>query len=159
MKSAVYPGTFDPITIGHIDIARRAAKLFDQVYVLILDHSAKQTLFTLAQRRSLCERSLASFSNIKVCTHAGLTLDFARSVHAAALIRGVRQVKDYEYEWNQATCNAHIDSDIETVLLFAQAKYAFISSSAVKDFARYHQNLAGLVNEETARALEAKFRD
>lgn len=159
MKCAVYPGTFDPITVGHIDIAIRSAKLFDQVYVLILDHQAKQTLFTLDERYSLCERALASFPNIKVCTYDGLTLDFARSVHAAALIRGIRQVKDYEYEWNQAACNAHIDSSIETILLFAQAEHAFISSSAVKDFARYHQNLEGLVCKEVAQALEAKFRD
>lgn len=159
MKKAVYPGTFDPMTIGHIDIARRAAKLFDQVIVLILEHSAKQTLFTLEERRRLCESYLADDANIRVATHSGLTLDFVHSLHADALIRGVRQVKDYEYEWNQAACNAHIDAQVETVLLFAQAEYAYISSSAVKDFARYHQNLDGMVNEVTAQALKRKFDD
>lgn len=159
MSCAVYPGTFDPMTIGHLDIAKRAAKLFDEVYVLILGHDAKQTLFTLEERRLLCEQALCSIPNIKVCAYTGLTLDFARSVHADALIRGVRQIKDYEYEWNQAMCNARIDPDIETVFLLARAEFAFISSSAVKDFARYHQKLDGLVSVEVAQALERKYRD
>ncbi len=159
MSCAIYPGTFDPMTIGHIDIVKRAAKLFDELYVLILDHSAKQTLFTLAERKELCEHCLVTIPNVKVCTHDGLTLDFARSHHAGALIRGVRQIKDYEYEWNQAMCNDHIDCNIETILLFARPEHAFISSSTVKDFARYHQDLNGLVNQEVAIALEKKYRD
>lgn len=158
MKIALYPGTFDPITIGHIDIAKRAAQLFDQVYVLVLDHQAKQTLFNVSKRCELAAEALHDVANIQVLPHNGLTLDMARKLNACALIRGVRQIKDYEYELNQAACNAHIDDRIETILLFAKPQYAFISSTAVKEFARYHQALDALVSPHVAEALEEAYR-
>jgi len=158
MKTAVYPGTFDPITIGHMDIVRRAATLFDTVYVVIIDHDAKHTLFTADERCRMAQSSLQKIRNVKVAVHRGLTLDFARKVNACALIRGVRQVKDYEYECNQAACNARIHPEIETVLLLSKPEYAFLSSSSVKDFAAYHQDLQGLVSDVVAKALIDKYR-
>lgn len=158
MKTAVYPGTFDPITIGHIDIAKRAAQLFDHVYVVVLDHNAKHTLFDAQKRCELAAEALREVANITVLSHDGLTLDKAKELGACAFIRGVRQQRDYEYELNQASCNAHIDENVETILLFAKAQYAFISSTAVKEFALYHQSLDGLVSESVAKALEEAYR-
>ncbi len=158
MKIAVYPGTFDPITIGHIDIAKRSAKLFDKVYVLVSTHQNKTMLFDPSQRLSMAQDALKDVGNIEVLAHDGLTLTRAKQLHACALIRGVRQLKDYEYELNQAMCNAYIDADIETILLFADAKYAFVSSSAIKELARYHQPLEHLVSDMVADALNKAYQ-
>lgn len=159
MKTVIYPGTFDPITIGHIDVVERASKLFDKLYVVVLDNTSKQTLFTKEERLALCQESLAHLPNV-ICVHYdGLTLDFAHSVSACAMIRGIRQVKDYEYELNNASCNAWIDPNIETILMFSKQEYSFVSSTSIKEFALFHQNLKGLVSECVERALREKFND
>lgn len=159
MRVAIYPGTFDPITIGHIDVVERACKLFDEVYVVILDNTAKKTLFTKEERRSLTQASLSHIPNAKAVVHHGLTLEFAHEVGACAMIRGIRQVKDYEYELNNAACNAWIDPEIETILMFSKQEYAFVSSTSIKEFAMFHQNLKGLVSEPVALALQEKYKD
>lgn len=158
MKTAIYPGTFDPITIGHIDVVERACKIFDEVYVVVLENQAKQTLFTKEERLALVTTSLAHIPNAQAVFYDGLTLDFARSVSACAMIRGIRQVKDYEYELNNASCNAWIDPTIETILMFSKQEYAFVSSTSIKEFAMYHQNLKGLVSECVEKALQEKFQ-
>lgn len=159
MRVAIYPGTFDPITIGHIDVVERACKLFDEVYVVILDNTSKKTLFTKEERRSLTQASLSHIPNAKAVVHHGLTLEFAHEVGACAMIRGIRQVKDYEYELNNASCNAWIDPEIETILMFSKQEYAFVSSTSIKEFAMFHQNLKGLVSEPVALALQEKYKD
>lgn len=159
MKTAIYPGTFDPITIGHLDVVERACKLFDEVYVVILDNGAKSTLFTKEERLALTQASLSHIPNAKAVIHHGLTLDFAHEVQACAMIRGIRQVKDYEYELNNASCNAWIDSNIETILMFSKQEYAFVSSTSIKEFAMFHQTLKGLVSEPVEKALQEKFKD
>lgn len=157
MKTAIYPGSFDPITIGHIDIVKRSAMMFDEVIVVILNNMAKQPLFTIEERCQLASKSLKGLSNVKVDVFDGLTLDYARQVNACALIRGIRSSMDFEYEQQQALCNRHIDSDIETVFLMSDPAYSFISSSAVKEFAAYHQSLDGLVSDCVKEAIIRKF--
>ncbi len=157
MKTAIYPGSFDPITIGHIDIVKRSAMMFDEVIVVILNNMAKQPLFTIEERCQLASKSLKGLSNVKVDVFDGLTLDYARQVNACALIRGIRSSIDFEYEQQQALCNRHIDSDIETVFLMSDPAYSFISSSAVKEFAAYHQSLDGLVSDCVKEAIIRKF--
>ena len=157
MKTAIYPGSFDPITIGHIDIVKRSAMMFDEVIVVILNNMAKQPLFTIEERCQLASKCLKGLSNVKVDVFDGLTLDYARQVNACALIRGIRSSIDFEYEQQQALCNRHIDSDIETVFLMSDPAYSFISSSAVKEFAAYHQSLDGLVSDCVKEAIIRKF--
>ncbi len=157
MRTAIYPGTFDPITNGHIDIIKRAAALFDELIVVVLTNRAKQPLFSMQERLRLAKESLSFIANVRVVAYDGLTLDYAREVNACAMIRGIRSVSDYEYEQLQAACNKHIDKQIETLLLLSDPAYAFISSTAVKEFAAYHQSLDGLVSECVKQALLDKF--
>lgn len=157
MRTAIYPGSFDPITNGHISIVKRAANVFDELYVVILNNRAKQPLFSIEERYHFAQESLKELSNVKVAVSEGLTLDFAHQVNACALIRGVRSNIDYEYEQLQALCNRHIDPNLETIFLMSEPDYAFVSSTAVKEFAAYHQNLDGLVSECVKQALLNKF--
>ena len=157
MKTAIYPGSFGPITIGHIDIVKRSAMMFDEVIVVILNNMAKQPLFTSEERCLLASESLKELSNVKVDVFNGLTLAYARQVNACALIRGIRNSLDFEYEQQQAFCNRHIDPDIETVFLMSDPAYSFISSSAVKEFAAYRQSLDGLVSDCVKEAIIRKF--
>lgn len=158
MKTAIFPGTFDPITSGHMDIAKRAAGLFDELYVVVLNNSEKHTLFTIEERLALVQSSLCDVSNIKVAAYEGLTTSFAQQVNANAIVRGVRQTKDYEYEYNISLCNKFIDDELETILLFTGSEFAFVSSSIVKELAYYHQELNGLVSESVEIALREKFK-
>lgn len=157
MKTAIYPGSFDPITVGHIDIIKRSLTLFDEVIVVILNNRSKQPLFTGEERCQLAEECLKEFSNVRVDAFDGLTLDYAHQVNACALIRGIRSSIDYEYEQLQTLCNRHMDAKLETVFLMSDPAYSFISSSAVKEFAAYHQSLDGLVCDCVKQALINKF--
>lgn len=157
MKTAIYPGTFDPITNGHIDIIKRSAVLFDELIVVVLTNRSKQPLFSLQERLCLAKESLSHIANVRVAAYDGLTLDYARQVNACAMIRGIRGVLDYEYELLQASCNKHIDKQIETLFLLSDPAYAFVSSTSVKEFAAYHQSLDGLVSECVKQALLDKF--
>lgn len=157
MRTAIYPGSFDPITNGHIDVIERACKLFDEVIVVVLHNNAKKTLFTMEERLDLIKQSIVSLPNASVAAYDGVTIEFAKQHQACAMIRGIRQVKDYEYELNNASCNAWIDDSIETILMFAKQEYSFVSSTSVKEFAYYNQNLHGLVSEPVEQALRKKF--
>lgn len=158
MRKAIYPGSFDPITNGHIDVIERACKLFDEVIVVVLQNSSKKTLFTMGEREELIRESIAHIPNASVASYNGLTIDFAKEVGACAMVRGIRQVKDYEYELNNASCNAWIDASIETILMFAKQEYSFVSSTSIKEFAYFHQKLKGLVSEPVEKALQEKYK-
>lgn len=158
MRKAIYPGSFDPITNGHIDVIERACKLFDEVIVVVLQNSSKKTLFTMGEREELIRESIAHIPNASVASYNGLTIDFAKKVGACAMVRGIRQVKDYEYELNNASCNAWIDASIETILMFAKQEYSFVSSTSIKEFAYFHQKLNGLVSEPVEKALQEKYK-
>jgi len=145
MKSAVYPGSFDPITNGHIDIIERSAKIFDKVYVAILQNSSKSPLFSVDERRSLIERVTTHIPNIEVTVFDGLLVDYMKQIGASVIIKGLRAVSDFEYEFQMALTNSKLDSEIETLFMMASAQNQYLSSSIVKEVARYKANLDGLV--------------
>jgi pantetheine-phosphate adenylyltransferase, bacterial len=133
MKLAVYPGSFDPITIGHIDIIERASKIFDKVIVLVAINPNKKYHNTIDERVLMCKEAVKDFKNVTVDSYSGLTVDYAKKVHAQALIRGLRVVSDFEYEWQLFSANEYIDPDMEMVFFMARKKTSFISSSTINE--------------------------
>jgi pantetheine-phosphate adenylyltransferase len=133
MKLAVYPGSFDPITIGHIDIIERASKIFDKVIVLIAINPNKRYHNSVAERLEMTREACKEFKNVEVDSYEGLTVDYAHKVHAQALIRGLRVVSDFEYEWQLFSANEYIAPDIEMVFFMARKKTSFISSSTINE--------------------------
>lgn len=158
MKIAVYPGSFDPITLGHVDIIERISPLFDQVIVLVSESSTKTSLFSAQERKYLIEQSLAHKKNIKVDIHAGLTVDYVQKVKAQVIVRGLRAVGDFEYEMTMAHMNRKLDSSVETMIVFANPQYQYISSRGVKEIARHQGNLNGLVPDMVIPALVQKMK-
>ena len=145
MRKAVYPGSFDPITMGHIDIIQRISRNFDELIVLVSVSQQKNYLFSSQERVQLIEKSLEGFSNIKVDTCHGLTVDYVRKNNAQVIVRGLRAVVDFEYEMTMASMNKKIAPDIETMLVFASPEYYYISSRGVKEIAVHKGPLEGLV--------------
>ncbi len=137
MKKAVYPGSFDPITLGHIDLIERAAKFVDELTVLVSVSSQKQALFSPEERVVLIEKSLSHLNNIKVAAYQGLTTDYMKDQGIRFLIRGLRQVEDFEYEKNMAQYNWQLQNESETILLYANPSLSYISSRGVKEVARH----------------------
>ncbi len=152
MSVAIFPGSFDPITLGHLDVIKRAAKLFDKVYVVILENSQKHSFIPLETRLALLDESVKDLDNVLVASDNCTTIDFAHKVNAKAIIRGVRSVKDYEYELNIASVNQILDDKIETILLYTKAQYAHISSSIVKEFLKYGEDISMLVEPHVMKA-------
>jgi pantetheine-phosphate adenylyltransferase len=156
-RIAVYPGSFDPITLGHVDIIDRISPLYDQVIVLIANSSQKNSLFNVEERKKLVEMSLAHLKNIKVDIFDGLTVDYMRRNKAQVIVRGLRAVVDFEYEMTMASMNKKLAPEIETTLVFARPEYYYISSRGVKEVAVNHGSLKGLVNDLVEKALFAKY--
>lgn len=159
MKIAVFPGSFDPVTLGHLDIIERASKLFDKLYVVILENSEKQTTFPLEQRLSFLQHSTDVIENVECAYYRGLTIDYAKSCGACAIIRGIRSIKDYEYEMDIASVNRHIDASIETILLYSSPQYSYVSSSIIKEMVKYKQDVNCFVSEEVAQAFQQLDND
>lgn len=149
-------GSYDPITFGHLDIIERCCRLFDEVLVLVQENLNKKTLFSSEERYELVKHEVAHLSNCEVKVGHGLTVDVAKKEKVDALIRGVRSVQDYEYEMNLALVNQKI-SHIETILLFTQPEYAIVSSSTVKEIARYQGKLDGFVSSYIEEKLKEKL--
>lgn len=139
MRKAIYPGSFDPITNGHIDIISRASKLFDEVIVLLAVNPNKECRFSVDERIEMLKKATSQFDNVKVDFYPGLTIQYARNVGAVALIRGLRVVSDFEYEWTLSAANEFIDKGIEMVFLMAHHEMTFISSSAIDEL--YHSGV------------------
>lgn len=133
MNLAVYPGSFDPITIGHIDIIERASKIFDKVIVLVAINPNKKYHNSAEERILMCKEVVKNFKNVEVDSYSGLTVNYARKIHAKALIRGLRVVSDFEYEWQLFSANEYIAPDIEMVFFMARKKTSFISSSTINE--------------------------
>ncbi|MDO4415484.1 MAG: pantetheine-phosphate adenylyltransferase [Erysipelotrichaceae bacterium] len=152
---ACYPGTFDPITLGHLDIIERAAAIFDELDVLLMVNPRKKCLFDAETRKKMIEVSLASkgCSNVNVIIGEGLTVDFAAKTGSKAIVRGIRAVTDYEYELQQATANLMLDSDIETMFLIAKPEYSFLSSSVVKEIALNDGDISKMVPKEVVQPV------
>ncbi|WP_423907522.1 pantetheine-phosphate adenylyltransferase [Candidatus Spongiihabitans sp.] len=161
-KIAVYPGTFDPITNGHSDLVIRAARMFDFVVLAIADNPEKFPLFSSDERIELAKTVLKNLGdiagNIEVVGFPGLLIDFARSCKADVIVRGLRAVSDFEYEFQLASMNRKLDSEIETVFLTPSENHTFVSASLVKEIARYGGDVSPFVHKEVYRALVAKFR-
>ena len=132
-KIAIYPGSFDPITNGHLDIINRSSKLFDELIVAVSSDNSKQTLFSTNQRKSMIERSVSNIKNIKIKSFEGLLVDFACRKNIKTVVRGLRALSDFEYEFRMAIMNRNLNEDIETIFLMTHEKYAHISSSLIKE--------------------------
>lgn len=158
MRIAVYPGSFDPITNGHLDIIERASKIFDKVIVGVLNTSSKNPLFTADERVMLIERVTDTLPNVEVACFNGLLVDFAREYNANVIIKGLRTVNDFEYEFQMALLNKTLDVDCETMFMMTNSKYSYISSSMVKELAGYNGDLAGLVPTEIINTIKDKYK-
>ncbi len=154
--TAIYPGTFDPITNGHIDLAIRASHLFDKVIVAVAASPGKASVFTLAERLVLVTQSLMGVANIDVCGFNGLLVDIAHDKQAKVIIRGLRAVSDFEYEFQLAGMNRHLKPDIETLFLTPAAQYNYISSGVVREIASLGGDIADFVAPCVLKALNAK---
>ncbi|NLN83383.1 MAG: pantetheine-phosphate adenylyltransferase [Firmicutes bacterium] len=153
----MYPGTFDPITNGHMDIIKRACKLFDEVYVTILNHPTKVTMFNLEERLYLMECAINENPQVKIAHYTGLSVDFCNEIGAKTIVRGLRAMMDFEYEFQIAAANQFLDDDIEMCFLMTKQNLAFVSSSTVKEIASYGGKLEGLVPECIIPALYEKM--
>jgi len=157
--TAIYPGTFDPIHLGHVDIATRAAGIFDELVVAVYDRPAKSLLFTVEERVALAGQALAGLPNVRVAPYGGLTVEFARQVGAQAIVRGLRVISDFELEYQMALTNRQLAPEIEFVCLMTRQAHAFLSSSIVKEIALLRGDVSGVVPPHVAVALEAKRRE
>jgi len=155
---AIYPGTFDPVTNGHLDIVTRAAAMFDTVVLAIAASPSKNTLFTLDERVALAEKAVATLPNVEVVGFSDLMANFARSAQANILIRGLRTAADFEYEMQLASMNRHLMSDLESVFLMPAKEWSFISSTLVKEVARHHGDVSHFLPEHVHLALLERLK-
>jgi pantetheine-phosphate adenylyltransferase len=155
----VYPGSFDPFTNGHLDVTRRAARLFGKVTVAVLENPSKrgQYLFSAEERVEIIRESVRDLSNVEVATFQGLLAEFVRAIGAQAIVKGLRAVSDYEYELQMAHLNRQLVPGLETLFILAATRYSFVSSTMVKEIARYGGDVSKLVPPATLRALKAKY--
>ena len=157
IKTAVYPGSFDPMTNGHLDIIKRAANNFDKVYVAILTNSSKSPKFSLDQRIDWLRRATADINNVEIVSFSGMLVDFANKVGANVIIKGLRAVSDFEYEFQMALTNRQLSPNIETMFLMTNGKYSYLSSSIVKEVAKYGGKLDGLVPDFMIEEIYREF--
>lgn len=145
MRVAVYPGSFDPITNGHLDIIKRASKVYDRVVVGVLDNINKKPLFTAEERREMINRVTADIENVECDAFSGLLVDFAKQKNATVIIKGLRTVADFEYEFQMALLNKALNPEYETMFMMTNSEYSYISSSMVKEVAKYNGCLEGFI--------------
>lgn len=157
-RIAICPGSFDPITNGHMDIISRGSKIFDKVYVVVLKNDVKNPLFTVEERLELIEAATKKFPNVYVDSYKGLLVEYARKVGATVNLRGLRAVSDFEYEMQITSMNRLLDQDLETFFIMTRNQYSFLSSSIVKEVAKYGADTSELVPKVVEKALEEKFR-
>ncbi|MFD1862371.1 pantetheine-phosphate adenylyltransferase [Planococcus chinensis] len=157
-KIAVVPGSFDPITMGHLDIIKRASTIFDEVKVVVLNNSSKNPLFTVEERMGLISEVTESIPNVDVDTFSGLLIDYSVEVKANAIIRGLRAVSDFEYEMQITSMNRFLNENIETLFMISNNQYSFLSSSIVKEVAKYGGRITGLVPPAVEEALKSKYK-
>ena len=158
MKTAIYAGTFDPLTKGHLDVLMRACNLFDEVIIAVAPNYEKGPLFTLEERIELIQENITTLSNVKVQKLQGLTVDFAKKIGACAIVRGLRAVSDFEYEFQMAQMNRHLQNDIETILLLPNHEQFYTSSHLIKSVAPYtRERLRKFVPDNVVAALDKKI--
>jgi pantetheine-phosphate adenylyltransferase len=157
MRHCIYPGTFDPLTYGHLDVLERATKLFDRVTVAISDNPTKGPFFTTNQRLAMLQPNIARFSNVVVTKFDNLLVEFARQQGACAIIRGLRAISDFEFEFNMALMNRHLQPGVETIFVMPNEEFSYTSSTLVKQVAKYGGDVSHFVPPNVATALRAAF--
>jgi pantetheine-phosphate adenylyltransferase len=157
MNIAVYPGSFDPITNGHLDIISRGAKIYDKLIVAVLVNMDKKCLFDIEERVELIKKVTKDLDNVEVLSFEGLLVDFARIHNSKVILKGLRTVSDFEYEFQMALMNSKLDPDIETVFMMTSSAYSYVSSSSVKQVAKFGGNIKGLVPEELIIEVMDRF--
>jgi pantetheine-phosphate adenylyltransferase len=159
MVRAVFPGTFDPIHYGHMDIARRASRLFDEIIIAVYDRPLKNLLFSPEQRLDLVRRSFEGDSKIQVMGYSGLTVDFCHKIHAQVVVRGLRVFSDFEHEFRMALANHRLQPDIEVVAFITNEEHTFLSSTTVREIASLGGDVSSFVPAYVAQALKTKFSE
>jgi pantetheine-phosphate adenylyltransferase len=157
MRRAIYPGSFDPVTNGHLDVVERARKLFDEVIVAVACNDEKQPLFSLRERLNLLQRTLGNIENVRIAQFKGLLVKFAKAEKAGAVIRGLRAVSDFEFEFQMALMNRKLDAVVETIFLMPKEEYTYLSSRIVKEIAHLGGDVSSFVPTCVAKALNRKF--
>ena len=157
MKTAIYPGSFDPVTLGHYDIIERSSKIFDKLIVGVLNNSAKSPLFSVEERVNMLKDVTSHFPNVEVQSFAGLLIDFVRSNDANVIVRGLRAITDFEYELQLAQMNRVITPEIDTLFLTTNLKYAYLSSSMAKEVAMYGGDISSFLSPEIAEKVREKY--
>jgi len=157
MRRAIYPGSFDPVTNGHVDVVERARKLFDEVIVAVANNDEKQPLFPLPERLDLLQQTVGKMENVRIAQFHGLLVDFAAAQQASAVIRGLRAVSDFEFEFQMALMNRKLESSVETIFLMPKEEYTYLSSRLVKEIARLGGDVSKFVPDIVAKALRKKF--
>lgn len=160
MKAAIYPGSFDPMTLGHLDVIRRASQMFDELTVSVLDNKAKNALFSVEERVSILKEATKDLPNVKVDSFSGLLIDYAKQKDIHISVRGVRAITDFEYELQIAQTNRKLSNgELDTIFLTTSLKYAYLSSSGVKEIAAFHGDISQCVPEFVADLVYKKFKD
>ena len=158
MRRAIYPGSFDPVTNGHLDVIERARKLFDEVIVAVAHNDQKQPLFTLAERLELLHTTIGDLATVKIAPLDGLLVNFAKANQAGVVVRGLRAVSDFEFEFQMALMNRKLESGVETIFLMPKEDYTYLSSRIVKEIARLGGDVTAFVPSRVAEALGKKMK-
>lgn len=158
MLKAIYPGSFDPVTFGHLDIIRRSSKIVDQLVVGVLNNNAKMPLFSVEERVRMLEEVTEDFKNIVIAPFEGLLVDFARELDAAVIIRGLRAITDFEYELQMSQTNHKLEAGVETMFLTTSIEYSYLSSTTVKEIAAFGGDTSQFVPEAIGKALKEKMK-
>ena len=159
MKRAMFPGTFDPITKGHLNIIERAASLFDELFVVISDNISKKCLFTPEERKEMIEESIPDLGNVSVFIHQGLTVDFASKHDVDVIVRGVRAMNDFSYEFELAMTNKMLNPDVDVIFIPTDPQYFLLRSSQIKEMAEFGADFSPMVPEPVRRRLKDKFSE
>ena len=157
-RKAIYPGSFDPVTYGHLDIIKRAVKIFDKVIVAVAYNADKETLFDAAERVDLLKRSLKGLKRVEVDMFTGLVVDYVRKKKSNVIIRGLRMISDFEYEFQMALTNRKLSSDVETIFMMPSESYSYLSSKLIKEAASFGADLKGLVPRFVEKKIKEKLR-
>ena len=157
-KIGIYPGSFDPVTYGHLDLIERGSKLFDLLYIAISINPEKKSLFTVEERKEMLERCVANYENVKVVTCNKLIAEFAKDLNATAILRGLRAVTDFEYELQMASTNNMLNPNVDTVFMMTKTEYSYFSSSMVKEIALFNGDISKFVPNFIAQMINEKFK-
>lgn len=158
MRLAIYPGSFDPVTLGHVDIIRRASAVFDRLIVAVMHNQNKKPMFSPEERIALIRRTIGDLPNVEIAAFDGLLADYARKEGACAIVKGLRAVSDFEYEFQMALANRKLNPELDTVFLMTSAEYMYLSSSVVKDIAMHGGSIAGFVPAEIEEDIMRRVR-